>query len=72
MREATLIPNTMEINDINKFAPPCMARVIEFQPPRTMVCRVIFGSTGKFIPYLFLSLSPFGNFNLREIIISEY
>lgn len=43
MREATLIPNTMEINDI-KFAPPCMARVIEFQPPRTMVCRVIFGN----------------------------
>lgn len=49
MREATLIPNTMEINDINKFAPPCMARVIEFQPPRTMVCRVIFGSTGNLL-----------------------
>lgn len=65
-------PNTMEINDISKFAPPrpCMTRVIEFQPPRTMVSRVIFGSTGKFTPYFFfLSLSPFGNFNLTEIII---
>lgn len=49
MREATLIPNTMEINDINKFAPPCMARVIEFQPPRTMVCELFLDPRGNLL-----------------------